>query len=262
MIFKYLHEHKVPDDTCMPYAAENQECVPVNVCRNCNHKSITLPDGSLRFVPGPCFSVPSYTGYGVADYGNVSGEDAMMREIYARGPIACSLAADDDFADRYASNAGVLSENVYVTDTKYTADDMDHVVEVTGWGTTPSGLKYWTVRNSWGTYWGDMGWFKIARGTNQQMIESNCDWAVPDVDDVEKELNSQVLGDYVRGVSVRPLPAQLQKHSVADLQQFSSPGRPDVLIWLAIGLAGAALGSVVTVIASSHRMPRQQSLLG
>jgi len=262
MIFKYMHEHKVPDDTCMPYVAENQECAAINVCRNCNHNVTTLADGSVRAVPGPCFAVPSYAGYGVHDYGNLSGEDAMMREIYARGPIACNLAADDDFSNRYSSNAGVLAENVYVTDRKYTTDDIDHVVEVAGWGETPSGLKYWVVRNSWGTYWGDMGWFKIRRGVNQQFIELSCDWAVPDVQDVEAELDSQVLGDYVRGITVKPLPAQLRQRSDEDLQLTASAGALTTLSSLMIGFAGVALGSVLTFIASSRRMPQQPRLLG
>lgn len=39
-----------------------------------------------------------YIGYGVNTYGNVSGETAMMKEIYSRGPIACSFATDDRFS--------------------------------------------------------------------------------------------------------------------------------------------------------------------
>lgn len=32
--------------------------------------------------------------------------------------------------------------------------EIDHDVEVVGWGVDKeSGLKYWLVRNSWGTYW-------------------------------------------------------------------------------------------------------------
>ena len=30
----------------------------------------------------------------------------------------------------------------------------NHVVSLIGWGTSPSGVKYWIGRNSWGTYWG------------------------------------------------------------------------------------------------------------
>ena len=35
-------------------------------------------------------------------------------------------------------------------------------------------------RNSWGTYWGELGWFKIRRGHNDCQIESACSWAVPE----------------------------------------------------------------------------------
>lgn len=34
-------------------------------------------------------------------------------------------------------------------------EQIDHVMEVAGWGETPMGQKYWVVRNSWGTYWGE-----------------------------------------------------------------------------------------------------------
>lgn len=33
---------------------------------------------------------------------------------------------------------------------------MDHDVEVVGWG-EEDGVPYWIVRNSWGSYWGQVG---------------------------------------------------------------------------------------------------------
>ena len=34
-----------------------------------------------------------------------------------------------------------------------------HLLQVTGWG-EKHGEPYWIIRNSWGTYWGELGFFK------------------------------------------------------------------------------------------------------
>lgn len=36
------------------------------------------------------------------------------------------------------------------------------------------------MRNSWGSYWGDRGFFKMSRGTNTTGIESLCSWVTLD----------------------------------------------------------------------------------
>ena len=42
-----------------------------------------------------------------------------------------------------------------------------------GWGVDPkTNTKYWIVRNSYGSKWGDHGEFLVARGTNDFGIES------------------------------------------------------------------------------------------
>jgi len=42
-----------------------------------------------------------------------------------------------------------------------------------------NGTKYWTVRNSWGTHFGEQGFFRVIRGTNNIAIETDCAWATP-----------------------------------------------------------------------------------
>ncbi|EFH54159.1 hypothetical protein ARALYDRAFT_906687 [Arabidopsis lyrata subsp. lyrata] len=42
-----------------------------------------------------------------------------------------------------------------------------HVVLVTGFGTTPEGVNYWEIQNSWGTGWGQNGFGKITRKSSR-----------------------------------------------------------------------------------------------
>ncbi len=56
-----------------------------------------------------------------------------------------------------------------------TISDIDHDVEVVGWG-EENGVKFWHIRNSWGTFWGDMGFFKLERGKDALFIENGDCW--------------------------------------------------------------------------------------
>jgi Papain family cysteine protease len=81
------------------------------------------------------------TSLQLSSYGRIDGcgEEAMMSEIYQRGPIVCSIASDDKIA--YGYRGGVyMGAN---------SSEVDHNVEVVGWG-VEDGVPYWHVRNSWG----------------------------------------------------------------------------------------------------------------
>ena len=157
-VFAYMKNHGVPTEGCMRYQAIDMECSDINFCRDC-----TMGEG--------CHAIQNYTKYYVEEYGSVSGEENMMKEIYARGPITCSIADPQSFKD--------YTGGIYKDETG--ASMISHAISVVGWGETEDGEKYWIGRNSWGTYWGEKGWFKIARGINNLGIESECTWAVPQV---------------------------------------------------------------------------------
>ncbi|KAJ8947882.1 hypothetical protein NQ318_010028 [Aromia moschata] len=61
-----------------------------------------------------------------------------------------------------------------------------HSVRIVGWGEeyTFNGVqKYWKVANSWGPNWGEKGYFRIAKGTDECDIESFVLGTWPEVEE-------------------------------------------------------------------------------
>ena len=130
-------------------------CTPINVARTC---------GSFSSEGGSCKGLSNYPNVTVSDYGSISGKAAMQKEIYSRGPIACGV----DAAPLLNYESGIV---------KTVGGGIDHVISVVGWGTDAQEGFYWIVRNSWGEYWGEMGYVRLASGALN--IEDQCSWAVP-----------------------------------------------------------------------------------
>jgi cathepsin X len=164
-VYQWIKKHGgVSTETAQPYLAcsseskegfcpyANTKCSALNTARTC---------GSFDHEGGACTGLSHYPNITVSDYGSISGSDAMMKEIFNRGPIACGIAADP-----------ILNyEGGIVTDKN---DGVDHVVSVVGWGNDAKDGKYWIVRNSWGEYWGEFGYLRVKFDA---LGMTDCDWA-------------------------------------------------------------------------------------
>jgi len=104
-------------------------------------------------------------------------EVELMNAVYLQGPVSVCYHVADSFRDY---STGVYSEpNCPNLNT-----DVNHAVLAVGYGTDQaSGKPYWIVKNSWGTDFGDMGYFLIERNVNMCGI-AVCNSYPHDVHDV------------------------------------------------------------------------------
>jgi len=107
----------------------------------------TAREGTCRTVSGPKYKIKGYTTVQTT-------ETALAAAVAAHGPT--TVALDATKLQFYSS--GVFQG----CSTRYT---LNHAVVAVGYGTS-SGLSYWKLRNSWGTSWGERGYFKMLRGKN------------------------------------------------------------------------------------------------
>lgn len=86
------------------------------------------------------------------------GNEALLRLALATmGPIPVAIDASARAFHNYKS--GVYDD----TECSSSSRALNHAVLLVGYGTDRNYGDYWIVKNSWGSKWGDSGYFKLAR---------------------------------------------------------------------------------------------------
>lgn len=167
-VYEYAFETGIPDSSCEQYTATNlgkSSCGPMDICKDCRGPPPAEGDDGQA----NCWAV-DYKKYYVSDYYSVSGADKMKAELFKYGPISCGIMVTDGF-EKYTG--GIYSEvNSWPM--------INHEIAVVGWGLDEATkTEYWIGRNSWGSYWGDFGFFKMEMHKNNLAIETDCSAGIP-----------------------------------------------------------------------------------
>ena len=91
-----------------------------------------------------------------------NSDDAMLTAL-AQQPVSVAIEADQTAFQLYKS--GVFTGTC--------GTSLDHGVLVVGYG-TDSTLDYYTVKNSWGTSWGEKGFIRLGRGASYNKGAGQC----------------------------------------------------------------------------------------
>lgn len=115
-----------------------------------------------------------------------STEEQIRNELVNDGPLVMSFEPKEDFmyykSGIYRSGPNRIHQEW---------EQVDHAVLLVGYG-VENGQSFWTMQNSWGEDWGEQGYFRMARGSD----ESGCESIVVAAD-VAEESNNDVLDNFV-----------------------------------------------------------------
>ncbi|XP_069955908.1 dipeptidyl peptidase 1-like [Cherax quadricarinatus] len=144
---RYPHEQGVVADECNPYTAQDDPCITDTTC-------------SRTYV-----SEYKYVG----DFFGGCNEELMLDALMEGGPLSVAFMVYDDFE----SYSGGIYHHTGFKNGYNPLENTNHEVLLIGYGVdADTGEKFWTVKNSWGTDWGEEGFFRIRRGTDECGIES------------------------------------------------------------------------------------------
>ncbi|CAG9566500.1 unnamed protein product [Danaus chrysippus] len=89
-------------------------------------------------------------------------EQQIVDMLYSTAPLSIIIAAQ-----ALSSYSGGIIVNECAV-----SQQLDHAVLLVGYG-NEGGVDFWLVKNSWGSNWGEGGYFRIQRGVNCLMMQNS-----------------------------------------------------------------------------------------
>ena len=98
----------------------------------------------------------------LVNYGYFNGKDdnAIMNQLQS-GPVVVAMTVPCPF---FNYGCGIYCNKVVHTASQCRYVGNRHAVEIVDYGTSDTGVDFWVIKNSWGTNWGEDGYFRIRRG--------------------------------------------------------------------------------------------------
>merc|ERR1719219_1448350 len=125
---------------------------------------------------GPCTANPANALKGSTSTCGATtknSESELQQAIAQVGPVGVAIDAGGIGFQLY-------SGGVYTSST-CSSTSINHAVLAAGYGSDSAGTPYWTVKNSWGTGWGDSGYILMRRNYNDMCaIASTPAYAIMD----------------------------------------------------------------------------------
>jgi len=141
--------------------------------------------GHYLTVDGYCRanSTDLKVGTTISDYVDIPARDQdAVKSALLKRPLAIAMNIVEELV---FYDSGIVDVE---SCTKNADEDLDHAINLVGYG-TEDGKDYWLIRNSWSTYWGDEGYFKVVQGDRDCGVTTDAGY--PIVDSKDKEVREE-----------------------------------------------------------------------
>uniref|UniRef100_A0A0D3FT10 Peptidase C1A papain C-terminal domain-containing protein n=1 Tax=Oryza barthii TaxID=65489 RepID=A0A0D3FT10_9ORYZ len=119
--------------------------------------AVAAMEGAVKLSTGKLVSLSEQQLVSCDGYEDVpaNDEEALLKAV-ANQPVSVAIDGGDRYFQFY--KGGVLSGATGC------ATELDHAITAVGYGVASDGTKYWLMKNSWGTSWGEDGYVRMERG--------------------------------------------------------------------------------------------------